>query len=93
MDLASLLNLDTTKVLSLLAWAICLLWAAYQRRWRMTCAFGCLAAAAVLRNPSGPASDKIIVVGLTVFAVMLLMSDIRAHTAARAAARRDQQAD
>lgn len=83
MDLGSLLSADLTKTISLIAWAVCLLWAASQRRWRMTCAFGCLAAAAVLRHPGGPASDKIIVVGLTVFAVMLLMSDIRAHAARR----------
>lgn len=84
MDLASLTSLDAARAASLLAWAVCLLWAAYMRRWRLTCAFGCLAAAAVLRNPGGPASDKIIVVALAVFAVMLLMSDVRAHAKRRA---------
>ena len=84
MDLATLMSPDVTRAASLLAWSICLLWAAYVRRWRLTCAFGCLAAASVLRSTAAATSDKIIVVALAVFAVMLLMSDVRAHAKRRA---------
>ena len=75
MDLATLMSPDVTRAASLLAWSICLLWAAYVRRWRLT---------SVLRSTAAATSDKIIVVAQAVFAVMLLMSDVRAHAKRRA---------